>query len=116
MEIKFYKEKNDLWYVDLPEYIESGGTKEDCQMVAGADDWLDVLSQGESRVVLEIQTVPFDGANSLTMDELLTDAFGYGAYYKVEKYNGVDYPDLSIWLCPVTVYVFGEYPKTIYYR
>ena len=34
--IRFYNEDNK-WYADLPDYINAGGTKEECEMVLGAD-------------------------------------------------------------------------------
>jgi hypothetical protein len=36
----------------------------------------------------------------------------YGAYYKVTQLNGESY-NHQLWLCPVTEYVFGNYPQEI---
>ena len=116
MEIKFYKEIDLRWYADLPEYIASGGTKADCEMVCGADDWLDILSQGESEITLVLDTEPFKGAEVLNLDR--TD-YGFpvlGATYRMTTYKSVDYSNQTLWLCPVTLFVFGEYPKKIFYR
>lgn len=116
IELRFYKEASGCWYADLPDYIEAGGTKEACQMVAGADDWLDVLSHGESEITLVLDTEEFEGSEYLTLER--EDDFGdeFGAYYRIGSYKGIDYSNLTMWLCPVTLFVFGEYPERIYYK
>lgn len=43
-EYKFIKEGRD-WFIDLPEYIEGGGSKGDLQMVEGADKMLDMMAE-----------------------------------------------------------------------
>ena len=116
MEIKFYKEESGRWYADLPEYIASGGTKEDCEMVGGADDWLDILSQGENEVVVAIEIEPFEGSEVLTLDNTDYGFPEFGATYRVGYYKGVNYSHRTLWLCPVTLFVFGEYPKKMFYR
>jgi hypothetical protein len=42
----FIKEGRD-WYIDLPEYLETGGNKGDLQMVEDADQMLDFISGGK---------------------------------------------------------------------
>lgn len=115
MQIRFYKEKTGMWYADLPDYIASGGTKADCQMVSGADDWLDLISQCEYEVTLEISTEKFEGAEYLYLDHTDEGFPEMGATYRVTTYQGIDYSNRTMWLCPVTLFVFGEYPKDIYY-
>ena len=39
----------------------------------------------------------------------------YGAYYKLDIFNGAQ-GDHILWLCPVTEYVFGSYPRVIYLK
>jgi hypothetical protein len=46
---RFIKEGTE-WYIDLPEYIENGGSKGDLQMVEGADTMLDIISAGGDEV------------------------------------------------------------------
>ena len=57
------------WYVDLPEYIEQGGSIGDLQMVEGADKMLDMMAEKEDFVFLSISTEPFEGADMLTLTE-----------------------------------------------
>ena len=106
--ISFYN-RNGRWFADLPEYIAQGGTEDDCEMVAGADSWLEYLSKGSDRVTLSLSTSPL--RNKLTLYE--SDEFG--ATYIAHDYNEEIF-NHRLWLCPVTLFVFGEYPQTIYYE
>jgi len=40
---------------------------------------------------------------------------GEGAWYKLENYLGIDFR-LQMWLCDVTKFVFGDFPRKIYFR
>jgi hypothetical protein len=127
---RFYKE-NGMWYIDLPEYLEAGlGTKNNLLMVAGADTLLDILSQNGKEITLQFGEEPFIGYNvqlnfrGYGKDQALLDYVGHaqvdnGAYY--EAYNtqwlGFEFKISSVWLCPVTEYVFGGgYPKRIFLK
>lgn len=110
-EIEFYKKEN-RWYANLPDYISSGGTEADCEMVSGADEWLDYLSKNGNSITLILSNEPIQ-EQLVLIDKSESDEFGatYMAYtYKEEDVNQ------QIWLCPVTLFVFGEYPKVIYYK
>jgi len=111
---KFYKESNGRWYVDMPQYIDFGGKKEDLEMVAGADIWLDIISEGETEIYISlsknkkpnyevIKLIATDYANPLL-----------GGYYSIKSYKSIPYDEM-IWLCSVTLFVFGEYPQEIFY-
>ena len=110
--IQFYKEQDSLWYADLPDFIEAGGDKEMCQMVAGADLWLDFISNNGCEITLEISDEM--GTNRLIMEGILGDEDGGGAIYLAHEYNE-EPVGTPMWLCPVTLFVFGKYPKIIYY-
>ena len=111
MVIKFVKIQNE-WFADLPEYLEHGGNFADCQMVAGADDWLEMLAQGEEEVFLTLSVAPLE--ERLDIVEQPNDP-SMGATYTIKSYKGVKY-NHQLWLCPVTLWVFGHYPETIYYQ
>ena len=117
MNIRFYN-RNGLWYADVPSYIEQGGTEEDCLMVAGADEWLDILSKGQDTIHLRLEETQFDGAHRLELQEFKVNSYKEtGAIYTVEDYEpNPKYVGLEMWLCPVTEFVFGDYPKNIYYK
>jgi hypothetical protein len=106
--IKFYKKENK-WYAYLPAYIEQGGTEEECEMVAGADDWLDRLSNYGDDVTLLLSD-----SDPLSERIVLYESDEFGATYIAHTYKEEDINQV-LWLCPVTVFVFGKYPDIIYY-
>lgn len=121
MKLRFYKEETGFWYADLPDYIAAGGKKEDCQMVAGADLWLDILVNGKRNdITLEVSKERGDNVLRLIFkgyDGTDCDLMNFGgATYRPGEIRGVDYSHHTIWLCPVTLFVFGEYPAAIYYN
>jgi hypothetical protein len=115
----FYQEEDGRWYIDLPEYIESGvGTKSNLEMVAGADTFLSTLAQGETSITLKFTDKEFvnhdvelirssnHGYTSELIDDVELDA---GAWYTVKDNNH------DLWLCPVVLYLFNNiYPKNIF--
>lgn len=120
---KFYKTEENRWYIDLPEYIESGiGTIENLEMVSGADILLDIVSEGQSIVTLEISTIEPDIYEILGYDELLLISDNNdditGATYKLVEGNNYNIKgDFQVWLCPVTLFVFDdEYPTNIWFK
>ena len=110
MVIRFYKDEDRRWYADLPEYIAQGGTVEECEMVSGADDWLDYISEKREAVTLALSD-----QNSLTEKIVLYESDEFGATYIAHTYREEDINQI-LWLCPVTLFVFGHYPKEIYYH
>jgi hypothetical protein len=118
---KFYQEENGRWYIDLPEYIESGvGTKANLEMVAGADTFLSTLAQGERTITIEFTNEHFDGhdvqlirsSNYGYTSELIDEAeLDAGAWYTVKDNNH------DLWLCPVVLYLFNNtYPENIFIK
>lgn len=100
MIIEFYKE--DTWYADIP-----GISKEECEMVQGADVMLDVIAQGEGRVKLKLTpNVSPDEATLVKMDETEDG----GANYTFTSWMSIPYM-YPIWLCVVTQTVFGKHPN-----
>lgn len=117
---RFYKEEG-TWFIDLPSYLESRlGTKANLMMIAGADTFLDQLSNQGTEVTVHIETAPYAGQTyslkkiGMGKDQELLDAKGhasvdYGAYYKADQNDHI------LWLCPVTEYVFGgDYPEHLF--
>jgi hypothetical protein len=109
MKLPFYK-KEGRWYADLPEYIHAGGTEADCEMVAGADTWLDFLSNNGTNITLEI-----DHQEPLSNKITRIGIDDFGATYIAHEYNE-EIVNHVLWICPVTLFVFGEYPETIYFQ
>lgn len=120
MILNFYREGINNWYIDLPEYIEKGGSKSALAMVAGADDLLSELSGGRPTVSINICSISKEREYAEDGHILLKRQISIpiinlvsGATYNIE--SGI--PGILtklIWLCPVTLFVFGgKYPKRI---
>lgn len=111
---KFYRDETG-WFVDLPEWE---GSKADLQMVSGADTFLDILSQGDNIIYITLSDEEFEGANSMDFlypGRLENWELGEGAWYRMNRYMDMVY-DLDMWLCDVTKFVFGGFPKIIYFK
>jgi hypothetical protein len=117
----FYKD-NTGWFIDLPEYINSGlGTKANLAMVLGADTFLDKLSDNGNRITLEISETPIDDSDGVLdimgFDSPEEDLIEVGHPIEVGAYYMDFRTHHQMWLCPVTKYVFyGEYPHKIFYK
>ena len=110
----FHFVKNDKgeWWLDLPEWQ---GDPEDLQMVEGADEWLELVSNGSDATSLILAVDAFDGAENLSLMRLRDKNLGGGGIYFLESYQqkGIH---LKLWLCEVTEFVFGEIPQKIYFK
>jgi hypothetical protein len=103
----FEKDLNDRWYVVLPEW---NGDRKDLEMVMGADTMLDIIAQGESKVDVTLSLTPITTTKMiLELDRIAPTTIG-GAYYELKS----KLHNFEIWLCDVTLFVFNEFPKTIY--
>lgn len=109
--ISFTREDNGRWYVDLPNWK---GPHSSLEMVAGADDMLELIGNSAPHVTLCV--IKKDDTNEkikADMQCIRTDhSMTGGATYKVYHDNGLS----KMWLCPVTLFVLGEYPKVLYIR
>ncbi len=106
MELTFEKWENGKWFVVLPEY---DGDQEDLEMIDGADILLDFLSTDALYVTVEVS---LEEKKDYSMLELIAhDEIG-GTYIV----NNLQDFDKDVWLCNVVHYIFGEHPKTIYFK
>jgi len=108
---RFYKE-NEGWYIDLPEYIEAGGLYEDLAMVLGADDLLDHLTKDGDEIFLELGVDKKGEYYWDYIEKCKNNPPGSGATYVYT--TGVEM--FVCWLCPVTIFLFDEYPEIIYFK
>lgn len=105
MKLTFVKE-NNKWYIDLPEWT---GDHEDLEMVAGADKLCEYFAQGKHKITVDITTTNvFKRKGDIVLKKLFTE---YGGC----TYNIIDDPIgiIDIWICEVTKYVLGKFPKYI---
>lgn len=100
--LSFIRE-NNLWYVDIKWYL----SKDNLQMVGGADKLLSYLSNGENKITLLVSTSYKENWNILVKES--STLLGGVTYYS-------QILNREIWLCPVTLFVLGKYPKKIYYK
>lgn len=111
-QLAFNREEDGGWYIDLPEWQ---GEHANLAMVAGADKLLDFVGCGDPRV--EVEVIKSDelveqleqGPEYFRCDRIDQSTFG-GATYQVN----LEGFDRTMWLCPVTLFVLGEYPKYLY--
>jgi len=112
---RFYQEyPSGRWYVDLPEWT---GDKAELEMVMGADSFLTIMAEGDSEVLMILSDEEIEGADSLILKGpgIFEDIeIGSGAWYVLPKYMGVDF-NHSMWLCDVTLFVFQDFPETIWF-
>ena len=104
---KFNKEESGRWFVNLPTWI---GEKDDLEMVMGADTMLDIIAQGEDVANVLLSSSDFE--HSHYQLKRLEEEFD-GCWYEI---NGMGITPFKVWLCKVTVFVFGNYPRNIYLR
>lgn len=111
-QLAFVKEADGGWYIDLPQWT---GAHANLAMVAGSDDLLDHLLKRDNRVEMEVvkSDTPIDGMEGYFCCKQIDMSLLGGATYTVHGVRGFD---RTVWICPVTLFVLGEYPKFIYIR
>lgn len=109
---RFYKDDNENWYIDLPQYLEVGGEAVDLQMVLGADDLLEHLTENGDEVTLELGTDKKGEYYWDYLEKCINNPTKIGAAYMYS--TGVDI--YAVWLCPVVEFIFGDFPNVIYFR
>lgn len=109
--LDFNKESDGCWYIDLPNWPFA---HHNLMMVAGADDLCEHLSSDGKSVTVAVLINPKTESNNKwgKLIKIKSSLIG-GATYKVENIEGFN---KEIWLCPVTLFVFGKYPDIIYFQ
>jgi hypothetical protein len=110
---RFYKKEHEgkkRWWVDIKPWIFP---KRLLIMYDSAEKWLEKIGNGSDEVIIAASTHRFPGSETLHRTTF-TDFF-CGAYYSAESYKQKR-AGHTLLLCIVTVYVFGRYPKVIYYK
>lgn len=106
---RFYKTESNRWYVYLPSWE---GSVADLEMVAGADNMLEYMSEGKNDIKLIISEEFFEGSDLLEFKRE-ADEWGNGAFYIFRTYKSIEI-NLDMWLCDVTKFIFGKFPKKLY--
>ena len=109
--IQFNHEDDGLWYVDYPNWPFD---HHNLMMVAGADEMCAFLSDDDKNTYVSViptnKEEDHPGYAKLIQQEYSLTG---GSTYKVTGLEGFD---KDIWLCPVTLFVLGEYPKYLYVK
>lgn len=69
------------WFIDLPEFIQQGGSPGDLQMIDGADKMLDLMAENKNSITLQISDEPFESADVLSLTEKCDPYVGGGYYH-----------------------------------
>ena len=110
-QIKFNHEDDGLWYVDFPNWPFD---HHNLLMVNGADEMCAFLSDDD--ITTEVLVRPsskhlqLEGYAELVQKE---HSLTGGSTYEVRNLEGFN---RDIWLCPVTLFVLGKYPKYMYVK
>lgn len=98
------------WYCNVPGFPKE--LFEHTLMVGGASKFLEYYSRGETEIVATVKAAQeweeefYCGTRLHKVSSSLTR----GAFYKDPSGNF----DEEIWLCPVTLFLLGRYPKRIF--
>ena len=113
--IRFNKEKNGCWYVDFPHWPFS---HDNLAMVSGADKMLELLSDGDLYVKVSVIPAKKKGHPDgyIELEQTEHSLFG-GSTYQVKYEPFIQrFKRDTLWICPVTLFVLGRYPKHIYVK
>ncbi|MEI6950727.1 DUF6717 family protein [Paraflavisolibacter sp. H34] len=112
--IHTFVREDDRWYIDLPLYLDKGGSKEDLLMEGGADDILDFLSMGKKKVNIMIDTLPFESCDTLELAEVCGPPMG-GGYYRLHAGRGRVISE-QMWIRDIALFLFGDLPQQLYVK
>jgi hypothetical protein len=112
------------WYYDFKHWGFEHGNLE---MVSGADDICELYANGQNEVTVNIICTEKPVSHATTIyDEFIAESLPKEWTSWKDKliwgrnYTHVDPNDedkiTSMWICPVTLFVLGRYPKYIYIR
>lgn len=114
-QIQFNKEKDGFWYVNFPHWPFS---HDNLAMVSGADKMLELLSDGD--LFVRVSVIPAKKQEMhddyIELEQTESSLFGGSTYQvKYEPFKERFKRD-TLWICPVTLFVLGQYPKFIYVK
>lgn len=110
-QLQFNHESDGCWYIDFPNWPFS---HHNLMMVSGADQLCAHLSDDNQFAYVSV--IPTNSEESHPgYAELIqkNSSLTGGSTYEVTGLEGFS---RDIWLCPVTLFVLGQYPKYLYIR
>jgi hypothetical protein len=109
----FVKEE-DGWYITTPDQPDAAGNTTLSLLSDAAHRLLDFVARGRNKVILSMDTEPFEGADLLELDQLGSPTEG-GGYYRLFSRMGKLIAQ-ALWLCDISLHIFGDIPERIYIR
>ena len=112
--ISFTKEDDGCWYVDHPDWPFD---HHNLMMVEGADDLCELLSYDGTHTKIKVcvnivsDKMPKGWFRITKGDSSITG----GAHYEVDLIAANSFGSI-IWLCPVTLFVLGQYPDYMWIK
>lgn len=112
------------WFYDFKHW---GFNHNNLEMVCGADTLCELYSNEQNELTINIicQNKPIKNFSASEFDEYEAKPFPkewnfldrhiWGCNYKQNTYNENE-NGRQMWICPVTLFVLGRYPKYIYIR
>ncbi len=109
--LQFNHEEDDKWYVNFPGWPFD---HHNLMMVAGADKLCAYLSDDDEFAYVDV--VP--SKRQINMPGYACLVRGEHSLVGGSTYTATGLPGFKrdIWLCPVTLFVLGQYPKYIYIK
>ena len=113
-QIEFQKEEDGLWYVVFPGWPFD---HHNLLMVSGADDMCEFLSEnGKTKVSVIPTNKPEKHEGYFELKQTESSLTG-GSTYKIDLDEfKKEFQRDTLWLCPVTLFVLGHYPKYMYVK
>jgi hypothetical protein len=110
-DLSFYHEDDKVWYVDLSDWPFA---HHNFAMVDGAEKLCSYLADGRQTVRIEViaSKVPLPLSDYGLLTKNYSNLF-YGADYDATGFRSFH---RSVWICPVTLFVLGRYPRCIYVK
>ena len=110
--ISFTKESDDCWYVDYPNWPFE---HHNLMMVSNADKLCEILSYDGTHAKLKVRVKA--GSEEMPKEAIhlskLDSSLAGGADYHVDLEAANSFGG-NIWLCPVTLFVLGQYPDNMW--
>lgn len=103
--IKFCRAKKGKWHLDLPD--------QEIEDLGETENLLNLLSQGEDIIYLQMGDEKFPGASSLIFLEVGPSSSD-GGWYLLPSYGEKEL-DLRIWIGGGIKSILGNFPETIWF-
>lgn len=114
-----------LWYYDFKHW---GFDKHNLLMISGADTLCELYAKGKDEVTVEIiaskkkQDLPTQLYDEFVAQDIIIDGMTHQGNFINSQLDKLLYGrtyqkgHTQMWICPVTLFVLGRYPKYIYVK